>query len=477
VNSFIKLKLDAISDLLDRYSSAWKSAWAEESLAPHNRFLRSEAEFLPSALALQETPVSPAPRVAIWILILLVAGALAWSYIGKVEVVATASGKVIAVGRTKTIQSADTATVRRVLVGEGDEVNQGDVLVELDSTISDAEADRAEDAIAYAELRLAKAKALLISIDTRNLSPLGVINTSSEDEIKEASDWLASEYQEFSANAAHAESELVQRQAELNSILEAVRSLEATLPIVQRRTEALKSLSESKLIPTQTYLEQEEARLSKEGDLALQRSRQKEAVAAIHEAQRSIEAMVAQRRREALDEQNAASADLSQLRQQLIQAKARTGLMTLTAPVSGTVQQLVVHTVGGVVTPAQPIMSIVPSKQPVEVEAFIENRDAGFVKVGMNAEVKVETYRFTKYGTLKARVTHVSHDSIEDEKRGLLYTMRVAVDSDELASGDERVRVFPGMAVAVEVKTGERRLIEFLLSPIQKYQSESFKER
>jgi hemolysin D len=151
--------------------------------------------------------------------------------------------------------------------------------------------------------------------------------------------------------------------------------------------------------------------------------------------------------------------------------------MRLTSPVDGTVQQLVVHTEGGVVTEAQPLMVIVPSDNPLEVEAFFENKDIGFVKAGQEAEVKIETFQYTKYGTIDAAVSSVSHDAINDEKRGLIYSSRVRMDKTTLMVDGTEVSLSPGMAVTVEVKTGQRRVIEYFLAPLLQHTSESLRER
>jgi hemolysin D len=161
----------------------------------------------------------------------------------------------------------------------------------------------------------------------------------------------------------------------------------------------------------------------------------------------------------------------------LVKAENRSRLMRLTAPVAGSVQQLAVHTVGGVVTPAQALLVIVPGDNPLEIEAFVENKDIGFVRTGQTAEVKVETFPFTKYGTLPGKVVQVSSDAIQDEKRGLVYAARVKLDKATLDVDGKTVNLTPGMAVTVEIKTGKRRIIEYFLSPLMQYKAESLRER
>ncbi|MOA07196.1 Hemolysin secretion protein D, chromosomal [compost metagenome] len=151
--------------------------------------------------------------------------------------------------------------------------------------------------------------------------------------------------------------------------------------------------------------------------------------------------------------------------------------MALTAPVDGTVQQLAIHTQGGVVTEAQPLMVIVPSDAPVEVEAMLENKDIGFVRPGQEVEIKVETFTFTKYGVVHGIVTSISNDAIEDEKLGLVYSARIQLKEKSIQVGDNRIELSPGMAVRAEVKTDKRKVIDYFLSPLRKYQDESLSER
>ena len=168
---------------------------------------------------------------------------------------------------------------------------------------------------------------------------------------------------------------------------------------------------------------------------------------------------------------------IEQLKQQRIKAAQRTNLQKLTAPVTGVVQQLAIHTLGGVVTPAQELMKIVPQDQSLEVEAWILNKDIGFIEAGQTAEIKIETFPFTKYGTIDAEIINVSDDAVSDEKRGLVYAGRVRMAKSTIQVGNKTVNLTPGMAVTVEVKTGKRRLIEYVLSPLLKYKNESLGER
>jgi hemolysin D len=162
---------------------------------------------------------------------------------------------------------------------------------------------------------------------------------------------------------------------------------------------------------------------------------------------------------------------------ELMKGQQRAKLMKLCAPGDGTVQQVACHTIGGVVTPTQQLMVIVPTDDPLEVESFVENKDIDFVYAGQDAEIKVETFQFTKYCTIHARVKSVSDDTIKDEKLGLIYSSRIKMDRSTVQLGGKMVNLLPGMAVTEEIKTGKRRVIEYFLTPLLIHTSESLHER
>jgi len=145
--------------------------------------------------------------------------------------------------------------------------------------------------------------------------------------------------------------------------------------------------------------------------------------------------------------------------------------------VDGEVQQLDVHTIGGVVTPAQALMVIVPKNAHLEVDAMLSNKDIGFVNEGQLTEVKIEAFPFTKYGVIDGEIENISYDAIEDERLGLVYKMKVLLKETTIQVKDKLINLVPGMAVTVEIKTGKRRLIEYFLSPLMQYQDESVRER
>lgn len=471
------LKLQAIGDLLLRYREAIRYAWRHRKEMEPPQRLPHEAQFLPAALSLQETPTPPAPRIAMRLLLTFALIALLWVIFGQIDVVATAQGRIVPGGRTKTIQPFETATVQRILVTDGQSVRVGDVLLELDATTAKADKDRILSEIAVAALQLARGRAMLEALsdkgDERLQRPEGVSDLL----FAESQRLLAGEIAEYSAKLVRLDAEISRLEAELRSTADVARKLEQTLPIATRRAEDYKGLVDQNYVSRHEYLQYEQSRIEQEADLASQRSRLKANEAALREGRSQRAQLTAEIRRTTLDSIADAQQKLALLEQDLVKANNRDRLMRLTSPVDGTVQQLAMHTIGGVVTPAQPVMVIVPKDNPLEVEAFVENKDIGFVRPNQTAEVKIETFQYTKYGTIPATVTTVSHDAVNDEKRGLIYPVRVTIAKSSIMVDGAEVNLSPGMAVSVEVKTGKRRVVEYFLSPLIQHTSESLRER
>ncbi len=470
-------QLQSIGELFTRYGAAFRSSWRQRAqMAPAAR-LPHEAQFLPAALSLQDTPMSPAPRVAMWMLIGFAALAVLWASFGQIDVVATASGKVVPNDRSKTIQPFEAATVKAIHVTDGQQIKAGDVLIELDATSARADLDRVRGDLAVARLQAARGQAMLEALDGRRTLTLVRPAEIEDEKFAEAQRLLAGQMAGYSARLSRIDAEAAKRRAELRSTQELVRKLEQTLPITMQRAQDFKNLVDQNFVSRHGYLEREQARIEQESDLANLRSRLEEIEASLREVRGQQAELLAETRRISLDSITDGQQKAAALAQDLLKADSRSKLLRLTSPVDGTVQQLTVHTIGGVVTPAQPVMVIVPQEKVLEVEAFLENKDIGFVRPNQDAEVKIETFQYTKYGTIHAVVTSVSHDAINDEKRGLVYSARIKMEKATINVDGTPVSLSPGMAVSVEIKTGKRRVIEYFLSPLMQYSTESLRER
>lgn len=462
-----------------RYERVWRHSWQNRRAMEPPKRLPHEVQFLPAALELQEKPVHPAPRIITWTLIGFSTLALIWACVGRIDVVATATGKIVPSGKTKVIQSSETAVVKTIFVRDGQAVLAGDVLLELDPTTAAADSERLEAALLAARVDRARALAMLEGIETRSSPTLENANLQGLDVEQRlgAERWLMGQFQEYRSSLELTEAEIAQRNAEIQAAKSQVASLEKTLPIATKLAGDYERLLAQQYIARHAYLEKEQARLDLDRQLSVQRSSVVQLNAALREAQGRRENVVAQTRKAMLDLLHQSEQKEVALTSELAKATYQQSIKRLRSPVDGTVQQLATHTVGGVVTPALQLMVVVPTDQSVEVEALLENKDIGFVRPGQDAEVKVETFNFTKYGVLNGTVQSVSSDAIQDEKLGLVYSARILLNEDHIRINGQNVQLSPGMAVRAEVKTDKRRIIEYFLSPLRQYVDESLAER
>jgi hemolysin D len=456
---------------------------------------REELEFLPAALEIVETPPSPLGRAIGATLIGLFVLALAWASLGHVDIVATAPGKIIPTGYSKLIQPFETGVVHAILVTNGQTVNAGDVLIELDSTINEGETSHLRGDLQSAQLDIARLRAALTDTD----DPLAAFHPpegANPALIAMQRQFLVAQVTEHRAKIAALDGQRAQKEAELGTISATVDKLDAVIPTIEERVNIRKALSEysNRL----QYFEVLQQLTESQQERLVQKSHLKEARAAVAAIIETRGQTKAEYRRTIFGELAEAERKAAGLAADLSKAEQRTKLQQLTAPVSGIVQQLSVHTVGGVVTPAQSLAVIVPSSSLLEIEAMVSNRDVGFVHAEDEVEIKVDTFDFTRYGLLHGKVLSISSDAIvrdnsadqskekqpgsatatsEPKGQELTYAARISVDRTQMQVEDKKVNLSPGMAVTAEIKTGSRRIISYLLSPLAKYKQESLRER
>jgi hemolysin D len=476
-----------------------KSAKATVTPFPNARTRRDRDEiaFLPAALEIVETPPSPIGRAIGVTIIALFCLALAWAAFGKIDIVASAPGKIIAGGRTKTIQPFETGVVRSIHVRDGTSVKAGDVLIELDPTMNLAERNHLHSDLVGAQLDIARLKAALSEGD----DPLANFHPPQEAtpaQIAMQRQFLINQTAEHRAKVAALDRQKAQKEAERATIAATIAKLEATTTVLQQRVDIRSTLYNRQLGSKLIYLETLQLLVEQQQDLAVQKSRSQEAEAAVAAIIETRAQTVAEFRRTLFDELNKAEQKAAGLTHDVAKAEQRTKLQLLTAPVDGVVQQLATHTVGGVVTPAQALLVVVPVDSHLEIEAMVSNRDIGFVHAGQDAEIKVDTFTFTRYGLLHGKVLSVSQDAISRDKppdkgndkapgadtstsepkgQELAYAARISLDRTQMQVEEKLVNLSMGMAVTAEIKTGSRTVLSYLLSPILKYKQESLRER
>lgn len=457
----MQMQLQALKDLLHRYRHIFAAAWAVRDQLDAPLRKEDEQAFLPAHLELAETPVHPAPRWIMRVIAVMVLLVLLIACFGRLDIVAVTRGKVLPNDRVKIIQPAITGVVRSIRVRDGQRVRAGQLLLELDATQAAADTGKAGSARVAAALALARAQALLAALQVGKVPALVAVDATPE-ELRAAQSFAEGLYREYEDRRAT-------MQAELLGAMQQVEQLRATAPLARQQANDYKALVGEQFVSRHEYLDKERNALQLEYGLRTQLSH-------AGELRAKMAALASQFRREQMDALDKATLQYDQYRDDETKAVTREGLLSLTAPVAGTVQQLAVHTLGGVATAAQSLMEIVPDGT-LEVEALVENKDIGFIRAGQRATVKVESFPYTRYGYLKGTVRSVSNNAVQDRSKGLAFVARIRLADNSMLINGQWVGLTPGMVVTAEIKTGTRSVAAYFLDPLVRATQESLRER
>jgi hemolysin D len=436
-----------------------------------------ELAFLPAALEIQERPPSPIGRAIVWTIVALFTTAVVWAFFGQLDIVAVAHGKVIPQGRSKVVQPLETSIVRGIYVENGQQVSKGDLLIELDSTDAGANIEQLRYELVSAKDQIVRSRVLLDAIASGTLDPQQLEGQVDQESLYLQQQLLKSSYEKLKAVRAENQYAIERAMSAHTAANEQVVKLEATLPIISERLEALESLESRNLVARSQYLELKQEHIEADQDLKTQRASKASAAAQIAELRERQLALESTQKGEILQALKDLEVRQRFLENDLLKAEQASSSRRLTASVDGVVQQLNVFTVGGVVTPAEQLMVIVPNDQDLMVEAMVLNKDIGFVRENQQATIKLDAFPYTRYGFIDGLIVTLSDDAVPIENLGLAYTASVSLATTVIGVDGRDVKLSPGMAVTVEVKTGKRRVIEYLLSPLLRYKSESARER
>jgi hemolysin D len=453
-----------------------------------------EREFLPAALEVLETPPSPIARVVATTIVLFFVFAAIWAFVGKVDVIATAPGHVLPQGKVKVVQPLDTGVVRAIHVQDGDRVREGQVLIELDPTTTGADRDRLAHDLIQADLDVSRLTALKPIAEGRAAAgPFVAPQGAPTDEVAETRANLRAQADGLAAKLAALDQQIAQKHAEAAETAATLDKLNASIPMLAEKERMRRELQAKGYGTTFALLDAQQALSETQHELGVENQRAEQAKAAGASLDRQRDEAKSQFASTVLGDLAKAQERRNELAQELVKAQSKSSDTQLKAPVDGVVEQMVVHTLGGVVTPAQRLLLVVPDSQNLIVEAEISDRDVGFVRPGEVVEIKVETFNFTRYGLLKGRVVRISRDVVTTDDRGVddggvdpsaerrlrapAYVARISLDASSLMVDGVRQPLRPGMAVTAEIKTGRRTIINYLLSPIARRTNESLHER
>lgn len=477
---------------LARHVAIFRASWRMQDAADANERPRTDHEFLPAALEIMEKPPSPGLRWLMLSLAGLFTIGLAWSFIGKVDVIATATGKVVPSGNVKVIQPIEIGYVRAIHVKNGQHVNAGDLLVELDPTLAGADAAQASSNLLTSEVVAARNSALLGHLGGGKAAFAAPAGTSAE-VVRTQQQYVRSSIAEYEGEKASLVQQRAERSAELAGSMAEIAKLERTLPLVEQQLAARQELADKGYFAKIRLLEYEQLKVEHEQNIEVQRAQAAQARAAIGNIDAQLMRLRGSFGKLAVAELSESQEKSGLAREEVTKSVRRAAFQQLRAPVSGTVQQLVLNTIGGVVQPAQPLMIIVPDDAEAVVEAHILNRDIGFIREGQAVRVKLEAFPFTDYGIVPGTVESISRDAIDmpaqggeakgerpsgpPPPQGLVYSARIRLAQRTIRVGSRDQRIGPGLAVQAEIKTGERRIIQYLLSPIAQMADEAGRER
>ena len=461
---------------------------------------REERAFLPAALEVVETPSSPGLRLTSLLLCAILVTAISWAFLSKVDLVAVAPGKVVPLGQVKVVQPLETSAIRAIYVDDGVHVTAGQVLVELDPTDVTADLDQLIYDNGQAKLDAEVTRVLL----TRDSATAFIAPEGTDPLLAKANQaQAASEIAKHLAQISGLEASTAQKKAQLEANQVAIERAKATIPLLNEKFQTTQALWEKKIGLRAPVLESQQQLLEKRAELANGEATTKQINADILTNTAKLAEIIAGFLSDASDRHTKAMQKIATTTQQIAKVRSRQGYRKLISPVSGTVQNVKIHTPGAVVTLADTLMTIVPDEGGIEIDAMIENKDIGFVSEGQEVEIKVDAFPFTRYGLITGKVRKISRDAFQGaspapqvigtptiagsqtqgggnaQQQGseLAYPAKITMDRDYIVTDAGPSKILPGMRVAAEIRTGDRRVIDFLLSPFQQTVKEALRER
>ncbi|MFC3267203.1 HlyD family type I secretion periplasmic adaptor subunit [Camelimonas abortus] len=475
----------------------------------------ADREFLPAALEILETPPSPVRMGLLLFIVCLASFTLAWTWFGRFDVVATAQGKVQPAGRVKVVQSALPGKVASAPVPNGARVRAGEVLVQLDD--AELQAERRARAMAWDAWRaeaqrrehslaaVARLGACGGAPDGARLAGLRAARLALPEDIHPAvrrreEALFAAELERLASALEALAARRQERCVEAAGLARAIEARARLAGVAGERVDMRAALLARQAGSRASLLDALEMRHREESARVELEARRAQAMAAAvvidREARQTLHAFIAEQRQRLSEAARQAAA----AQEELARTASRLGLLAIRSPVTGEVQASAITTPGQVVQPGAELMRVVPDGGPLEIEAYLPNRDVGFVAAGQRAVIKVEAFPFTRYGVIVGEVVHVARDAVPEPDarqleeaaakelqalapagaqrvQNLVFPVRVRPCAGHIVVEGRRVPLSPGMAVTVEITTGRRRILEYLFAPAAQALSEAMRER
>jgi len=441
-------------------------------------------DFAPGLLSIQERPPAKLPRTVFYSIATLFLILLVWAIFGKLDIVATAEGRLVPKSYIKIVQPAEGGVIQDILVHEGQEVEAGQVLMRMDAKLadSDARAVRNEYKLKQIQLRRIEAELSDLPMEQKAGDPIDL--------------YTHVEQQYFTNLKTHHDT-LDQERATLSKVKydlraseEILKKLQETIPSYRRSLVAYEKLGKDGYISSIALEEKQREVLEKERDLRAQEARVSSLTSTITASEKKLARIISSYRSDLQNERVETESQAFRLREELEKIEHKSDRLVLRAPQSGIVKDLATHTRGTVVSPGTVIVSLVPQEEPLQAEVHIRNEDVGFVHKQQNVKLKLAAYPFQKYGMIEGTVLHVGADASDagtqpagqnnrslDQSVGYRYKALIRLDKQYLETNDRHMQLSPGMLTVAEIHLGHRTVMEYLLSPMQKAWQEAGHER
>lgn len=421
---------------------------------------------LTQSIALEESPVPGILRTGVTILGALMLVFAVWSSIAEIEEVASAPGQIVPSGYIQNIQHLEGGIVREILIHEGDLVQAGQPLVKLDAT--SAESDLGQMKARQMSLQL-QAERLKSFADNTDISPEAL----SPEERAILSSMIDARNNQQNV----LRDQLSQKQKELQGIIANREALQKNVALMEKEYQITKEMSAKGSTSKLDAMTSERELNAMKGQYGAIQNQEKQARDAIREFENRLSSLASDLRQDAMKNLGQVQAQLAETNNAITKLESAASRTTLTAPVSGIIKGLSVHTIGAVVEPGKVLMEVVPIGGDLIVESLVSPADVGNLKVGQPVKVKVSAFDSSRYGSAPGKLQSVSASTFQNEQGQTFYRVKISLDHNYVGNDPSRNLVLPGMTVQAEIITGQKTVLDYLLRPLHMVTQSAFRER
>ncbi len=436
----------------------------------HNtKSIKDKSRFKPHLVEIEDEPISPLGRKILWTILIFMAIAVAWLFIGKTDVVISARSEAIPIGNVKTLQSLIGGSVKKIFVKEGDSISKGAPLIEIDPTVEETNIEAKRRTLTILELETKKLESLIHGrefLTDPNIDPniTGIIEGM-----------YRSEKEMISEERARIDEQINQVNEEINAIKVDKNRAYGLYNMGLKEQKRLKTVLD--IIAKDEYYKVQKENLSLKNEMNRKSYEIRRLKEQLNEFQRQKTLVVKNFQSKLYNNLTQKQKELLALKSEIDTIDFKKQKQVITSSVDGIVGKIAINTIGAVVSPAEKLMTIIPKDVPIQLKSIVANKDIGFIHLGMDVAIKIDTFSYQRYGFLDGKVKRISSNAIMDEKLGLVYEVFVELQQTYLMVEEEKRYILPGMSATAELKVGERRIIEFFIYPLTQYYDEGISVR